>query len=104
MLFEAGTFVYAVLVVPAWVPSRFSGILAQSKDMHIRLIVNSRLSLGETVSVGALVSAMNWQLVQACTPGVTLPSHQDNWERVQHPPRPRVQEKHGQKVEGCQVL
>lgn len=57
----------SALVVSILVLSRFSGFLAQSKDMRLRLIGNSKLCLG--VSVGGLVTAMDCQLVQAATPG-----------------------------------
>ena len=75
-----------VLPVSAWVLSGFSGFLPQSKNMHVRSIGDSKLSLGVNVSVNGCVSlcgpAMNWRLIQ----GVTLPSPQDSWDRLQLTP------------------
>ena len=66
--------------------SGFSGFLPQSKNMHVRSIGDSKLSLGVNVSVNGCVSlcgpAMNWRLIQ----GVTLPSPQDSWDRLQLTP------------------
>ena len=63
-----------VLPVSAWVLSGFSGFLPQSKNMHVRSIEHSKLSVGVHVSVNGCLflcgPAMNWRLVQ----GVTLPS------------------------------
>jgi len=40
-----------VLPVYAWVLSEYSGFLPLSKNMHVRLIGDSKLSLGVSVSV-----------------------------------------------------
>merc|ERR1712035_272647 len=58
-----------VLPVPAWVLSGYSGFLPQSKDMHVRLIGNSKLSVGVNVRLNGCSSlcvgpAINWRLVQ----------------------------------------
>ena len=45
-----------VLSVYAWVLSGFSGFLPLSKHMHVRLIGNSKLSLGVSVSVNGCLS------------------------------------------------
>merc|ERR1712035_185044 len=56
-----------VLPVPAWVLSGYSGFLPQSKDMHVRLIGDSKLSVGVNVRVNGCSSlcvgpAINWRL------------------------------------------
>ena len=62
-----------VLPVLAWVSSGYSGFLPQSKDMHVRLIGDSKLPVGVIESVrGCLCMcgpAMDWRPVQ----GVPLP-------------------------------
>jgi len=44
-----------VLLVYAWVLSGYSGFLLQSKNMHIRLVGDCKLSLGVTVCVHGCV-------------------------------------------------
>lgn len=82
VLFKTRTFCVCVqcFVVSLWLLSRFCGSLAQSKDMHLRLIGNSKLSLG--VSVCCLVLSR-----------VTVPSHQDSWKESRNPQWPRVQDR-----------
>ena len=78
-----------VLPVYAWVLSGFSGFLPPSKNMHVRLIDDSKLSLGVSVIVcGCLCRlslcgpVMDWRSVQ----GVPRLSPEDCWDRLQ-PPR-----------------
>ena len=58
-----------VLPVSAWVLSGYSGFLPPSKNMHVRLIGDSKLSLGVSVSVGDCLSlcgpVMGWRPVPA---------------------------------------
>jgi len=71
--------------VYAWVLSGYSGFLPPSKNMHVRLIGDSKLSLGVCVVVCLVClcgSVMDWQPVQ----GVPRLSPDDRWDRVQ-PPR-----------------
>ena len=74
----------SVLLVYVWVPSGYSGFLPPSKNMHVRLIGVSKLSLG--VSVEGCVShlclcgpVMDWRPVQ----GVPRLSPNDSWYRLQ---------------------
>ena len=78
-----------VLPVYAWVLSGYSGFLPPSKNMHVRLIGVSKLSLGVFVSVCACLSClslcgpvMDWRPVQ----GVPHLTPDDSWDRLQ-PPR-----------------
>ena len=61
------------------------------KNMHVRLIGDSKLSLGVSVSVCGCLShlslcgpVMDWRPVQ----GVPRLSPDDRWDRLQPPPRP----------------
>ena len=78
-----------VLPVYAWVLSGYSSFLPPSKNMHVRLIDDSKLSLGVSVSVNGCLSrlslrgpVMDWRPVQ----GVPRLSPNDHWDRLQ-PPR-----------------
>ena len=78
-----------VLPVNAWVLSGCSGFLPPSKNMHVRLIGVSKLSLGLSVSVHGCLPrlslcgpVMDWRPVQ----GVPRLSPDDRWDRLQ-PPR-----------------
>jgi len=59
-----------VLPVHAWVLSRYSGFLPLAKNMHVRLIGDSKLTLGVSVSVDGWLSrclcgaVMDWLPVQ----------------------------------------
>ena len=86
-----GLSVYSLHVLPVyvWVLSGYSGFLPPSKNMHVRLIDDSKLSLGVSVSVCGCLSClslcgpvMDWRPVQ----GVPLLSPDDCWDRLQ-PPR-----------------
>ena len=86
-----GLSVWSLHVLPlyAWVLSGYSGFLPPSKIMHVRLIGDSKLSLGVSVSVCGCLSplslcgpVMDWRPVQ----GVPRLSPEDCWDRVQ-PPR-----------------
>ena len=48
-----------VLLVYMWVLSGYSGFLPPSKNMHIRLIGDSKLSLGVSVSVCGCLSRLS---------------------------------------------
>jgi len=75
--------------VYAWVLSGYSGFLPPSKNMHVRLIGDSKkLSLGVSVSVcGCLIRlslcgpVMDWRPVQ----DVPSFSPDDCWDRLQPP-------------------
>ena len=58
-----------VFPVLAWVFSRYSGLLSQSKDMHVKLIGGSKLPVGMRASVhGCLPTrdpVMDWRPVQS---------------------------------------
>ena len=78
-----------VLPLYAWVLSGYSGFLPPSKNMHVRLIDDSKLSLGVSVSVHGCLShlslcgpVMDWR------PGLGVPrlSPDDCWDRLQPPP------------------
>ena len=76
-----------VLPVYAWVLSRYSGFLPPSKNMHVRLIGDSELSLGVSVSVHGCLShltlsgpVMYWRPVQ----DVPCLSPNDSWDRLQY--------------------
>ena len=78
-----------VLPVYAWVLSGYSVFLPLSKNMHVRLIGDSKLSLGVKVSVCGCLSrlslcgpVMDWRPVQ----GVSRLSPDDHWDKLQ-PPR-----------------
>ena len=78
-----------VLPVYAWVLSGYSGFLPPSKNIHVKLIGDSKLSLGVSVSVCGCLShlslcgpVMDWRSVQ----GVPSLSPDDRWDRLQ-PPR-----------------
>ena len=80
-----------VLPVYAWVLSGYSGFLPPSKNMHVRLIGDSKLSLEVSVSVcGCLFRlslcgpVMDWRPVQ----GVPRLSPDDRWDRLQLPRDP----------------
>jgi len=74
-----------VLPVYAWVLSGYSGLLPPSKSMHVRLIGDSKLSLGESVSVCGCLSRLS-----LCGPvmdlrpvqGVPRLSPDDRWDRL----------------------
>ena len=77
-----------VLPVYAWVLSGYSGFLPPSKNMHVRLIDDSKLSLGVSVRVCGCLSrlslcgpVMDWRPVQ----GVPRLSPNDRWNRLQPP-------------------
>lgn len=62
-----------VLPVDAWVFSGCSGLLPQSIDMHLRLIRDSKLSVGENVSINGCFSlyigpVVHWWTVQGVPP------------------------------------
>ena len=79
-----------VLPVYAWVLSGYSGFLPLSKNMHVRLIGDSKIVLrSECEPVCGCVSrlslcgpVMDWRPVQ----GVPRVSRDDRWDRLQ-PPR-----------------
>ena len=78
-----------VLPVNAWVLSGYFGFLPPSKNMHVRLIDDSKLSLGVSVSMHGCLSrlslcgpVMDWRSVQ----GVPCLSPEDCLDRLQ-PPR-----------------
>ena len=75
-----------VLPVYAWVLSGYSGFLPPSKNMHVRLIGDSKIVLrSECERVWlfvSFVSVMDWRPVQ----GVPRLSPDDQWDRLQ-PPR-----------------
>merc|ERR1712035_232177 len=62
-----------VLPVSAWVLSGFSGFLPQSKDMHVRLIGDSKLPVGVNVSVSGCLSMCQPCDKLATCPGCTPP-------------------------------
>ena len=81
------------LPVYAWVLSGYSGFLPPSKNMHVRLIGDTKLSLGVSVSmcgccIGCLSClslcgpVMDWRPVQ----GIPRLSPDDRWDSLQ-PPR-----------------
>ena len=77
---------FACSPVYAWVLSGYSGFFPLSKNMHVRLIGDSKLSLGVSVSVCGCLSrlslcgpVMDWQPVQ----GVPRLSPDDCWDRLQ---------------------
>jgi len=77
-----------VLPVYAWVLSRYSSFLPPSKNMHVRLTGDSKLSFGVSVSVCGCLSrlslccpVMDWRPVQ----GVPHLSPNDLWDRLQPP-------------------
>ena len=80
-----------VLPVYTWVLSGYSDFLPPSKDMHVRLIGDSKMSLGVSVSMCGCLSRLS-----LCGPvmdrrpvqGVPCLSPNDRWDRVQPPPRP----------------
>ena len=71
----------------AWVLSGYSGFLPPSKNMHVRLIGDSKLSLGCERVCGCLSHlslcdpVMDWRPVQ----GVPRLSPDDRWDRLQPP-------------------
>ena len=76
---------FQILPVYAWVLSGYSGFLPPSKNMHVRLIGDSKLTLGVSVCMcGCLslcVPVMDWRPVQ----GVPRLSPDDRWDRLQPP-------------------
>ena len=60
-----------VLPVYVWVLFRYSGFLPLSKSMHVRLIGDSKLSLGVSLSVHGCLSVsgpvMDWQPLRDLT-------------------------------------
>ena len=74
-----------VLPVYAWVLSGYSGFLPPSKNMHVRLIGDSKLSSGVCGCLSRLSlcgPVMDWRPVQ----GVPRLLPDDRWDRLQ-PPR-----------------
>jgi len=75
-----------VLPVYAWVLSGYSGFLLPSKNMHVRLISDSKIVLVSVCGCLSLLSlcgpVMDWRPVQ----GVPRLSPNDHWDRLQ-PPR-----------------
>ena len=59
----------------------FSGFLLPSKDMHVRLIGDSKLS-----RLSLCGSVIDWQAVQ----GVPCFSPNDSWDRLQPPHDPKL--------------
>ena len=83
-----------VLPVYAWVLSGYSGFLPTSKNMYVRLIGDSKLSLVVSVSVHDCVyplclcgPVMDLQTVQ----GVPRLSPTDSWDRLQPPRNPKLE-------------
>jgi len=72
-----------VLLIYAWILSRSSGFLPPSKNMHVRLIGDSKLSFGVNVIMHCCLSlcgpVMDWRPVQ----GVLCLSPGDSWDRLQ---------------------
>ena len=69
-----------VLPVYAWVLSGYSGFLPLSKNMHVRLIGDSKSSLCVWLCV-LCGPVMDWRPVQ----GVPRLSPNDSWDRLQPP-------------------
>jgi len=75
-----------VLPMYAWILSRYSGFLPPPKNMHVRLIGDSKLSLGVSLSwqccrLCLCGPEMNWRPVQ----GVPRLLPDDRWDRLQPP-------------------
>lgn len=77
-----GAFLFACSPCVTWVLSGFSAFLPYSINMHARPIGNSTLSVGVSVNECVFLCGPSWQFVQ----GVTLPSSQDSWDRLQQTP------------------
>ena len=69
-----------------WVLSGYSGFLPQSKNMHVRLIDYSKLTIGvsECEHAWLFFSVMDWRTVQ----GVSCLSPNGSWDRLQPPVNP----------------
>ena len=82
--FLCGVCMFSLLY--AWVLSGYSGFLPLSKNMHVRLNGDSKLSLGVSVSVCLSLCGpvMDWRPVQ----GVPRLSPDDRWDRLQTPRYP----------------